>query len=66
MKADGSYVRVDREGVAAFSAQDFFIEVAEGKADTGDIPKQQASHVEPATRPVRQLKKRTAVTAAAD
>jgi polyphosphate kinase len=66
MKADGSYVRVDREGVAAFSAQDFFIEVAEGKADTGDIPKQQAPPVEPATRPVRQLKKRTAVTAAAD
>ncbi len=66
MKADGSYVRFNREGVPAFSAQDFFIEVAEGKADTGDIPKQQAPPVEPATRRVGQLKKRTAVAAAAD
>ena len=46
LRTDGSYVRVREPGrdsrIPAFSAQDFFIEAAEGKADAKDIPKAEA------------------------
>jgi len=47
LRTDGSYVRVREPGrdsrIPAFSAQDFFIEAAEGKADAKDIPKAEAA-----------------------
>ncbi|HEX4007059.1 MAG TPA: polyphosphate kinase 1 [Acidobacteriaceae bacterium] len=62
-RTDGSYVRVrdaGRESKApAFSAQDFFIAVAEGRADTKDIPKTEA-----AAEPKRPAKARTSAAAA--
>lgn len=40
LQTDGTYVRVREAGAkAGFSSQDFFIAVAEGRADAGDIPK---------------------------
>lgn len=43
LRTDGSYVRVREPGreskIPAFSAQDFFIEAAEGRADAKDIPR---------------------------
>ncbi len=62
LRPDGSYVRVrdgKRDAAApAFSAQDFFIEVAEGRADADNIPR-----TEPAAEP-RQTRKRTTPAAA--
>jgi polyphosphate kinase len=65
MQPDGSYIRPNNGGQRAFSVQDFFIEVAEGRADIADIPKAQAAAV-PGPRPNRAPKKRAAVLAAAD
>jgi polyphosphate kinase len=63
LRSDGTYVRLrepGRDGGAApFSAQDFFIAVAEGRGDADDIPKPQ-----PGGQPARQTKKRTTVAAA--
>jgi len=63
LRPDGSYVRVrdaKRDAATpAFSAQDFFIDVAEGRADADNIPR-----AEPAAEP-RQTRKR-ATAAAAD
>jgi polyphosphate kinase len=42
LRSDGSYVRLRDAGQPAFSAQDFFIQVAEGKADSSNIPKVEA------------------------
>jgi polyphosphate kinase len=42
LHADGSYVRLHEANVPAFSAQDFFIDVAEGRADISNIPKVEA------------------------
>ena len=42
LRADATYVRADagrRKAATAFSAQDFFIGVAEGKANTDSIPR---------------------------
>lgn len=67
LRPDGSYVRVREPGreskIAAFSAQDFFIAVAEGRADAGDIPK---VHVpaEPKRRVQHRVKRRAHATAA--
>ncbi len=36
---DGDYLRLRSNGAAAFSAQDFFIRLAEGRADIDEIPK---------------------------
>lgn len=64
LRADGSYARLREPGrdggPAAFNAQDFFIAVAEGRADADAIPRAQAPSQ--AARPAR---KRTG-TAAAD
>jgi polyphosphate kinase len=38
LRSDGSYDRVERSGVRLFSAQDFLIEVAEGKQTLDGIP----------------------------
>jgi len=62
LRPDGSYVRVrdaKRDAATpAFSAQDFFIDVAEGRADADNIPR-----AEPAAEP-RQTRKRTTAAAA--
>jgi polyphosphate kinase len=55
LRSDGTYVYLRDvylrdPSQPAFSVQDFFIQVAEGKADIGDIPKAQAP-VEPKTSP---------------
>jgi polyphosphate kinase len=67
LRPDGSYVRVREpgrdDGPPAFSAQEFLIQVAEGKADAGDIPKMEKA---PSTAPHRRPAKRRASPAAAD
>jgi polyphosphate kinase len=65
LRADGSYVRLRDAGQSPFSVQDFLIQVAEGKADTADIPRPQPLP-EPKQRPTRQPKKRAATATAAD
>ncbi len=65
MHADGTYTRLLEPGQAGFSVQDFFIEVAEGKADTADIPRLEAPAPSKA-RPTHTAKKRSAALAAAD
>ena len=64
LQPDGSYVHLHPDGRPAFSAQDFFIQVAEAKADTADIPKAQPTALVK-ERPVRQAKKRTTAAATA-
>jgi polyphosphate kinase len=68
LRTDGTYVRVrepGREGkVPAFSAQDFFIDAAEGRVDAKDIPKVDAA-AEAGRRSTTAPKKR-ATSAAAD
>ncbi|HKR25805.1 MAG TPA: hypothetical protein VJS11_00075, partial [Acidobacteriaceae bacterium] len=67
LRPDGSYIRVRELGreskISAFSAQDFFIAVAEGRADAGDIPR---VHVpaEPKRRVQHRAKRRAHATAA--
>jgi polyphosphate kinase len=67
LRPDGSYVRAreaSRDGKApAFSAQDFFMAVAEGRADTSDIPAGRPL-AEPKRRPQRRPKRRPQATAA--
>ena len=65
LRADGSYVRLRDAGQSPFSVQDFLIQVAEGKADTADIPRPQPLP-EPKQRPTRLPKKRAATATAAD
>jgi polyphosphate kinase len=76
LRSDGTYVYLRDvylrdPSQPAFSVQDFFIQVAEGKADIGDIPKAQAP-VEPKTSPEpnkaqkRAKTKRANVSLAAD
>ncbi|MGA7523776.1 MAG: polyphosphate kinase 1 [Acidobacteriaceae bacterium] len=64
LRSDGSYVRLRDANKPAFSAQDFFIQVAEGKADVSDIPRAEA----PAAPSVRSSPKprRAGAAAAAD
>jgi polyphosphate kinase len=68
LQTDGTYVRVREPGrdgkVPAFSAQDFFIDAAEGRVDAKDIPKAEPA-AEPSRRSTAAPKKR-AVAAAAD
>ncbi|HZZ40952.1 MAG TPA: polyphosphate kinase 1 [Acidobacteriaceae bacterium] len=62
LRADGSYIRLREANLPAFSAQDFFIQVAEGKADLSEIPK-----IETPAAPVgrsSRTKRRTGTTAA--
>jgi len=62
LRADGTYVRLREPGrdggTAGFNAQDFFIAVAEGRADADAIPRPQA-----AAPAARATKKRTAAAA---
>jgi polyphosphate kinase len=68
LRTDGTYVRVREPGrdgkVPAFSAQDFFIDAAEGRVDAKDIPKAEPAG-EPSRRSTAAPKKR-AIAAAAD
>ncbi len=67
LRPDGSYVRLRDAGQPAFNVQDFFIRVAEGKADIADIPKRQQTIAEtPKPRPAHTPKKRAATATAAD
>jgi polyphosphate kinase len=66
LRPDGSYIRLRDAGQPPFNVQEFFIRVAEGKADTADIPKQQPPAAEMKKRPARQTKKRAATATAAD
>lgn len=67
LRPNGSYVRVrepGREGkIPAFSAQDFFIAVAESRADAGEIPKTHAP-TEPKRQVQHRVKRRAHATAA--
>ncbi|MGB7167929.1 MAG: polyphosphate kinase 1 [Acidobacteriaceae bacterium] len=64
LRSDGSYVRLGDASKPAFNVQDFFIQVAEGKAGVEDIPKVEAPAAS-ATRSPRN-KRRIAAAAAAD
>jgi polyphosphate kinase len=67
LRPDGSYVRLRDASQPAFDVQDFFILVAEGKADIADIPRRQQTTTEaPKSRPARAPKKRAATATAAD
>jgi polyphosphate kinase len=72
LQTDGSYVRVREPGreskIPAFSAQDFFIAAAEGRADAKDIPKPEPpAEPKPRSAPRSQGKvKQAAALAAAD
>jgi polyphosphate kinase len=59
MKSDGSCVRLRDPNQRPFSVQDFLIQVAEGKADTSDIPKPQPAP-EPKPRPKRPARQAAA------
>jgi polyphosphate kinase len=59
MKSDGSCVRLRDPNQRPFSVQDFLIHVAEGKADTSDIPKPQPAP-EPKPRPKRPARQAAA------
>jgi polyphosphate kinase len=63
LRSDGSYVRLHDAGRPAFSAQDFLIQVAEGKADTSNIPRIEAPSA-PAARSSRTKRRPGAATAA--
>jgi polyphosphate kinase len=67
LHTDGSYEYIRKPGseskIPAFSAQDFFMEAAEGKADANDIPKA-ATAVEPIRKPTPPPKRRATVAAA--
>jgi polyphosphate kinase len=67
LRPNGSYVRLREPGreskIPPFSAQDFFIAVAEGRADAGDIPKPQPA-AEPGRRVQHAPKRRAHATAA--
>jgi polyphosphate kinase len=63
LQPDGSYIRLHEAGRPAFHAQEFFIKVAEGKADIADIPKPQPVP-EPKRRPSQPKKRMPAATAA--
>ncbi|MGC2618708.1 MAG: polyphosphate kinase 1 [Acidobacteriaceae bacterium] len=67
LRTDGTYVRVREPGrdgkVPAFSAQDFFIDCAEGRVDAKDIPKTDTS-AEPKSRSTAAPKKRDSGAAA--
>jgi len=66
LRPDGSYVYRHDSGQPAFSVQDFFIQVAEGKADIADIPKPEPPVQESKPRAIRQAKKKTVTATAAD
>ena len=67
LRPDGSYVRLRETGreakAAPFSAQDFFMAVAEGRADASDIPPAKPIP-EPKSHPQRRTKRRAQATAA--
>jgi polyphosphate kinase len=52
---DGSYIRASKalKDAPAFSAQDFLMQLAEGKTDISAIPKPAASRPQPTPRPAR-------------
>jgi polyphosphate kinase len=63
LQPDGSYIRLQEAGRPAFNVQEYFIKVAEGKADIADIPKPQPAP-EPKKRPSQPKKRMPAATAA--
>jgi polyphosphate kinase len=63
LRSDGSYVRLRDASQASFSAQDFFIQVAEGKADVENIPRVEAPPAA-ATRSSRTKRQAGTATAA--
>jgi len=67
LRTDGTYVRVREPGkeskIPAFSAQDFFIAAAEGRADAKEIPKAETP-AEPIRRAHPQTKRRSTGAAA--
>jgi polyphosphate kinase len=65
LRADGSYVRLRDANLPAFSAQDFFIQVAEGKADISNIPRAEPPAAS-AARASRTKRRAGTASAAAD
>jgi len=63
LRSDGSYVRLRDTGQPSFSVQDFFIQVAEGKADSSNIPKVETPAT-PTARPQRAPRRAGNATAA--
>ncbi|MGC2636600.1 MAG: polyphosphate kinase 1 [Acidobacteriaceae bacterium] len=64
LRVDGSYMRAPRDSKApAFSAQEFFINAAEGRADAKDIPRAEAP-AEPVRRTALKPKRRNHAAAA--
>ena len=66
LRPDGSYVYLRDSAQPVFSVQDFFIQVAEGKADVADIPKHEEPAPAPKSRALRPPRKRLATATAAD
>ena len=66
LRPDGSYVYLRDSAQPVFSVQDFFIRVAEGKADVADIPKHEEPAPAPKSRALRPPRKRLATATAAD
>jgi polyphosphate kinase len=63
LQSDGTYVRLHDAGRAAFNAQEFLIQLAEGKADIADIPKPAPAAEEGKSKP-RPSRSRNASAAA--
>jgi polyphosphate kinase len=63
LQADGTYTRLRDAKQLPFNAQEFLIQVAEGKADTSDIPKPQPL---PEPKPRQKRSTKPAQSAAAD
>ncbi|HUB17177.1 MAG TPA: polyphosphate kinase 1 [Acidobacteriaceae bacterium] len=66
LRPDGAYVYLRDASQPQFSVQDFFIQVAEGKADIADIPKAEPVVPELKARAARPAKRRTTTATAAD
>ncbi len=63
LRPDGSYVRLRDSKLPPFSAQDFFIAAAEGRADARDIPKTEVP-ASPKQKPRGTPRRRTSAAAA--
>ncbi|MGA8532257.1 MAG: polyphosphate kinase 1, partial [Acidobacteriaceae bacterium] len=63
LRSDGSYIRLRDASQPSFSAQDFFIQVAEGKADISNIPRVETP-APPAARSSRTKRQSRTATAA--
>jgi len=64
LRSDGSYVRLRDSKLPPFSAQDFFIAAAEGRADAREIPKSETPAAPPKRKPRRAPRRRTSAAAA--